>query len=288
MIFPNQRSSEKHKFILVANQYLKQIGVETLPTNQIGAITELVNALYENNLWNKFIAVYPFAGGSNLEKNSLNLIDPLKYKISWAGSVTFNNFGANGSGGYGDTRIPLTMLSNFKNVHMSAYTRTEISNTVGSGRLIGVNTRKRLMPIRDVGAMEINFNKNSGIIGYVYNILNDKGGFGMTYQNMVDNSLSGKGFIIANNSSNLLKNAKCYLNGTIFGSQFPLLPTEIHTYNQRTLTIFGNGYDNTANNDCLRANLSFASIGYGLTENDIYNFNKIVETFQAAMGRSAL
>lgn len=287
MIIPNQRSSEKHRFILVANEYLKQIGVENLPISQVGAITELVNALYENNLWEKFIAIYPFAGGQSSNKNSLNLLDPFKYKISWSGSIIFNSFGATGNGGIGFTDIPLKMLMDFKNVHLSAYVRTNINNTSGSGRLIGVNTKTFPLAIKDIGALELNFNKTSGIIGYVYNIINNLGGFGMTYQQMVSSGNSGLGFFIANNNKET-KDARCYLNGSIFGSQYPLLPTDIHPSNPRKLTIFGNGYDNSQNNDPLRANISFISVGYGLTENDIFNFNKIVAVFQAAMNRSVM
>jgi hypothetical protein len=288
MIIANQRSSEKHKFILVANQYFSLINKpRSLPTYQIGAITELINALYESNLWEKFVAVYPFVGDGSAEKNSLNLIDPYKYKISWSGSIIFNKFGINGNGGVGLTGIKLVDLSDFGNVHLSAYTRTTITNTIGLGRLIGANTQNRLVAIRDVGALEINYNKENGIVGFVYNVLNNSGGFGIIYENMLNNSISGNGFLIANNNNKEKKYAKCYLNGSIFGEQFPLLPTEIHTANQGTLTIFGDGYENT-NTSPLRANIAFASIGYGLSDNDIFNFNKIVQSFQVAMNRSVM
>jgi hypothetical protein len=286
MIFSNQRASEKHKFVLVGNQYLSEINIGKLPVYQIGALTELINALYENNLWQKCIAVYPFVGNT-LDKNSLNLIDPFKYKISWSGSITSNNFGVTGNGGTGFTNIPLKMLLDFNNVHLSVYVRTSIFNTVGAGRLIGVNTKINQLAIKDRGALEINFNKESGIVGFVYNILNNGGGFGKTYAQMQEENFTGQGFFIANNNS-VIKDAKCYLNGDIFGSQFPLLPTEIHPQNNKKLTIFGNGYDNILNTNPLRANISFISIGYGLTQDQIFNFNKIMQTFQTAMQRSVL
>lgn len=287
MIFSNQRASERHKFVLFANQYLSLINRPTqIPVYQIGALTELINALYESNLWKKFIAVYPFAGNT-LEKNSINLIDPLKYKISWSGSITANNFGINGFGGIGQTGIPAKMLLDFKNLHLSSYVRTAIANTSGNGRLIGVNTRRNAVTIKDCVALEINFNKQNGIVGFVYNILNNSGGFGMNYSDMQLESKTGQGFYIANNNKEI-KNATCYLNGLIFGKQFPLLPTEIHPENDKKLTIFGDGYDNLFNVSPLRANISFTSIGYGLSNNDIYNFNRIVQSFQVAMERSVL
>lgn len=287
MIIPNQRSSEKHKFILVANQYFGLINKpKSLPVYQIGAITELINALYESNLWNKFIALYPFIGDGSSEKNSLNLIDPYKYKISWRGSCIFDKFGVTGNGGIGITGIPVIKISDFQNIHLSAYTRTAISQTSGAGRLIGVNTQNRLLLIKDIAALEINYNKTNGIVGFVYNVLNNAGGFGNTYQNMVNNAISGNGFIIAN-SNGVKKNAKCYLNGSIFGDQFPLLPTEIHTANQRIITIFSDAYDSLYYNPLI-ANICFASVGYGLTDDDVFNFNKIVQSFQVAMARSIM
>lgn len=289
MIFPNQRASEKYKFALIANDYLDRINTpgDDIPVYQIGAIIELINALYENNLWEKFIAVYPFAGDNSSERNSYNLINSFKYQIQWSGSIIFNSLGITGNGGIGNTKIPLKMLGDFKNLHLSAYVRTAISNTSGNGRLIGVNTTNRLLAIKDIGALELNFNKNTGIVGFVYNILNNSGGFGITYENMVKNNVEGNGFFIANNLGPEIKNAKCYLNGSVFGEQFQLLPTEVHPLNSRELTIFGDGYE-LSNTTPLKANIGFISIGYGLNENDIYNFSQIVETFQAAMGRSVM
>jgi hypothetical protein len=286
MIFANQRGSEKHKYVLIANQFISQITTANkAQVYEIGAITELVNALYEYNLWEKFIAIYPFIGNSS--QKALNLIDPFKYKITWNGSIIFNNNGITGNGGIGLTGIPLNFFRFFENIHLSAYVRTPISNTSGNGRLIGANTTNKLLSIKDVGAIELNFNKQNGIIGFVYNIINDKGGFGMNYQDMLTNNIDGRGFLVANSLSET-KNAKCYLNGQIFGAQYPLLPTEIHPANPRQLTIFGDGYDNALNSNPLRANLSFLSVGYGLTENDIYNFTNIVEIFQASTNRSIM
>jgi len=286
MIIPNQRCSEKHKFIINASQYLREINFGSLPISQIGAITEFVNAIYENNLWKKFIAIYPFAGVQNINQNSLNLIDPFKYKITWIGSVQFNKFGITGNGGYGITNIPANLLRDFRNIHLSAYVRTNLSSTSGNGRLIGINTKTEPIPLLEQAAMELNFNKNNGIIGYVYNLLNDRGGFGLTAAEV---NSTHKGLFIANNFSDLIKDAKCYLNGSVFGYQFSLLPTEVNPSNTRRLTIFGNGYDSIKNTSPLvGANVSFISVGYGLTNNDIYNFSKIVETFQAAMDRSIM
>jgi len=284
MIAANQRASEKHRFVLVANQYLTLINKpQSLPIYQIGAITEMINALYEANLWKKFIALYPFIGDNNANKNSLNLIDPYKYQIAWTGSLVFNEFGVTGNGGYGNTNIPLIMLQNFSNIHLSSYVRTTINGASGKGRLIGLNTKYYLKKIKDVGALELNFSKESGIVGFVYNIINDKGGFGMSYSDMNANSITGNGFIIGNSNDNKKKLAKCYLNGSIFGAQFPLLPTEVHKANAGTLTVLGD-----AQEPPLRANICFSSVGYGLSDNEILIFNKIIQSFQASMRRLAM
>lgn len=287
MIFPNKRSSEKHKFLFLASNFLENVDFDNLPIDQISAITELINALVENNLWEKFIAIYPFVGYEDKEKNSLNLIDSSKYKISWQGEISFGNFGVTGLGGIGNTNIPFLMLKNFNNLHLSVYVSSNISNAIGNGRLIGANTTDRLTNIKDICATELNFNKTNGLIGFVYNIINTSGGFGMTYNDIINEGINGNGFFIAN-SNGETKDAKCYFNGSVFGYQFPLLPTETHPQNPRQITIFGDGYEENNTTPLSNVTLSFASVGYGLTANDIYNFNKIIQTFHAGMNRTIM
>jgi len=247
---------------------------------ELGALSEFAYGLWQLNLLDKFVALYPFLGRTPYA-HSINLIDPNKYTIIWNGAVSHNQNGINGNGGYGFTNIPLNIFANFRNVHISAYNRTSFSSIAGEGRFIGVNTFDILKDLKQKGAFELNFSRNGGIVGYVYNCINELGGFGYSANQMDSLNITGKGFMIGVNDN------KCYLNGTVFGNWFPLLPTDIHEDNPRKLLIFGNRYESSVTSS-LRANISFISVGHGLSENDVYNYSKLVEDFQKALFRSSL
>lgn len=255
-------------------------GEKNFSRQEIRAVSQLIDALKQFNLWNKFIALYPFVGRSSITTGT-NLILPAKYRISWSGSIIYNNLGVTSNGGYGLIGIPLTLFSKYQNVHIAAYNRTNINSVTTDGRMIGVNTLEIEKNIEEMGAFELNFGNNNGIIGYVYNKINNMGGFGMLRQEMINKNISGKGFFIGNNTS------KCYLNGQVFGEWFPLLPTEIHPKNSKNMVVFGNRFSPQITS-AARINLSFASLGYGFSELDIINYTNIVENFQKAMSRSAL
>jgi hypothetical protein len=255
-------------------------GEKNFLRQEIRAVSQLIDGLIQFNLWNKFIAVYPLVGRSSISTGT-NLILPGKYRISWGGDITYNSFGVTSNGGYGLTGIPLTLFSQYQNVHIAAYNRTNIASVSDDGRMVGVNTLEIEKNIEEMGAFELNFGNNNGIIGYVYNKINNMGGFGMLRQEMINKNITGKGFFIGNNTS------KCYLNGQIFGEWFPLLPTEIHPKNDKTIAVFGNRFSPQITS-AAKINLSFISLGYGFNELDIMNYTNIVENFQKAMSRSAL
>lgn len=246
---------------------------------EIGALCELVDDLIGHNLWEKMVAVYPFVGRT-ADAHSYNIIDIKKYKISWTGSLTHNDYGMTGGGGRGATGIPLNLFANKENdLHLSAYNRTHIQSSTFDGRLIGVNSMKLLEDAREIGAQEINFNTVTGIVGYIYGEYRDLAGFGYARDNL--GGVDGKGLFIANCSES------CHLNGQIFGSQFPLLPSKITSSTTRQIILLGNRHEGSITSSA-RVNLAFASVGYGFSGNDIQNLTKIVEKFQKAMFRSAL
>lgn len=249
---------------------------------EIGALSELADQLVHFNLWEKFIAIYPFVG-RNDRTASFNFKNPQKHRISWRGGLRFDQNGVTNDGsGYGTVDIPLLFFQkNMGNVHLAAYNRTDIKNVTNDGRMIGVNTLEIEKNVKDMGAFELNFGNNDGIIGYVYNKINNLGGFGYLRSEMIQNNISGKGFMIGLNTN------ACYLNGEIFGRWFPALPTEIHNTNNKTLLFFGNRFFPNVTS-AANINLAFASVGYGLNKIDIYNYTNIVENFQKAMFRSAL
>jgi len=255
-------------------------GFKVFRNHEVGAIAEFADALWQLNLIDKFIALYPFVGRT-ASSHSFNLINPNKYKISWLGQQTHNSNGVTAITGYGNTDIPLILFASFENVHISVYNRTPFSSIATDGRFIGVNTKNFIQELSGVGAFELNFSKNDGIVGYVYNIINNLGGFGYTAQQMINGNIKGTGLMVGVNTT------KCYLNGQAFGNWFPLLPTDIDLRNNLKLILFGNNYLNNVTST-LNANIALASVGYAFSENDIYNYNIAVDNFQKAMFRSVM
>lgn len=247
---------------------------------EIGAISKLVDLLTQFNIWDKFITIYPFVGG-NSETHSLNLKDITRHQISWSGSVIFNRSGITGNGGYGDTGMLLRLLGKNDNTHISAYNRTPFNSITGTGRFIGVNTLEILNDVSQMGALELNFNKNSGIAGYVYNKINNLGGHGYTIKEMLDENINGTGLMVGMNSYD------CYLNNEKFGYRFPLKPTDIHPSCPRRLLLLGNQYDGNVSS-AIKANLAFASVGYSFTAKELELFTFAVESFQRLMSRSVM
>jgi len=247
---------------------------------EIGAVSKLADMLMQFNLWEKFYAIYPFVGTTSLT-HSLNLKNINEYRISWNGPVLFNRSGVTGNGGWGNTDILLRSLNKINNTHISAYNRTAFNQITGDGRFIGVNTGENLDNISQIGALELNFNKNNGIIGYVYNKLNNLGGYGFTINEMLYQNITGRGLMIGLNSS------ECYLNNQKFGYRFPLPSTEIHPSCPRKLLLFANRYDGSVTS-AINANISFASVGEGFSQKELELFNFSVESFQRLMLRSVM
>lgn len=247
---------------------------------EIVAISKLADMLIQFNIWEKFIAIYPFVGATR-STHSLNLKNINEYTITWAGDLAFNRSGVTGMGGYGVTNILLRSLSQVNNTHISVYNRTPFNQITGEGRLIGTNTRELIDLVSQAGALELNFNKVSGIVGYVYNKINTLGGHGFTINEMINNNINGTGLMIGMNSY------ECYLNNQVFGYRFPALPTEIHPQCPRQLTLFSNRYEYAATS-AINANIAFASVGSGFSKKEVESFNFAVESFQRLMLRSVM
>lgn len=74
------------------------------------AINDLVLGLKADSLWSSIVALYPFAGGTDV-KHSYNLKDPALHQITWNGAVTHNANGIQSAGGYGDTNVSGTEIT---------------------------------------------------------------------------------------------------------------------------------------------------------------------------------
>lgn len=86
------------------HQYGIFLGEAQLSANIIGALNRFVSYLKENNIWNNFDVIYPIVGGTSVW-HSLNLKNPLLYRMIQNGTIVNDSNGTQGNGinGYWDT-----------------------------------------------------------------------------------------------------------------------------------------------------------------------------------------
>lgn len=99
----------------------------TNPAQQ-SAVNTLVTSLKSAGLWSGMVAIYPFVGGTG-SKHSFNLVNPVLYPITWAGTVTHdaNGFTGDGSTGHGDCASLASNLCAVNSVAFGCYLRTNAS-----------------------------------------------------------------------------------------------------------------------------------------------------------------
>ncbi len=244
------------------------------------AINFLADALVGANLWDKFIAVYPFVGRS-ANSNSFNLIDVNKYRITWYGSVIHNFSGVVGNGGYGNTGI---LIGNFDplNIHLSAYNGTRLQNANSGGRLIGHHSSVSFKFLKDTAAQELNLNNgNQKLVGYVYGELGLLSAYGYELSDAIANNISALGLMVGNNSS------ECYLNNQLFGRDFGLQHDRIYKECDKPIILLGNRFFGGVLSGS-NANIRFASIGFGFLRHEIQLLTEIVSEYQTILYRNAL
>lgn len=224
------------------------------------AINDLVIGLKNNSLWTKMKAIYPFVGGSALS-HKWNLIDPRDidgaFRLVFNGGWTHSSNGiiTNGTNTYAETYLNDDTTLSLNSAHLSIYSRT---NSDGLFCDIGCAD----------GNNEINiFTKyNNVFYPRVHNT-----------NNGVSNTISSQGFFITNRVSST----------EIRGMQTGTLKTITNSSVQKaSRTIIIGALRRTSDiGFYTNRNYAFASIGDGLTDNDMTNLTNLVNSFQTTLGR---
>lgn len=245
-----------------AQTFINAIG--TLSTLEQSAINELVTNLKAASLWSKMDAIYPFVGGTS-SSCKFNLKDPqdtnAAYRLTYNGTPTFNSLGmtasrspANGA----STNYNVGSL-NLQNLHFSVY----VFETPNDGAYnIGVY--------------------NGGYILALYSRFNNNAGFEFNGFTPVVTNSKGSGFYLGTSTSTNVtlladtSNAK-FVKTTGAARSNSLVPStaNIQLGGGGSLGIYG-----------AAGQYRFASIGVGLTQDESHNLFKIVESFQAMLGRA--
>ena len=227
-------------------------------STQQSAINQLVVDLKGYSLWTKFDALFPFVGGT-ASAHKFNLKNPLDtnaaFRLSFLGGWTHSVNGAlpNGTNGYADTF--LNDLSNLSqnDAHFSVYSRT---NTSVFAPVIGSNSYGQN------GGCKLTLNFAGGTYYSVHSA--DQPNTANT---------DTRGFFIANRT--LSTSTSLMIRGSVTthtqASQTP---------SNTTFKIGGvpSFYDNKQ--------IAFASIGDGLTAQNMTDLNTAVIAFQTALSRN--
>lgn len=256
-------------------------GYQKFTNTEILSLNFLVKRLIDANLWRKFKALYPFVGRT-AQSHSLNLVNLNRHNIRWYGNVTHNTLGVTGNGGYGNTLCSLGWFTN-DNIHLAVYSAIPWSNANTSSNLMGVTTKGQKITLR------------TDINRYTYSLVD-----GFFFAGQLANdilNIEAFGLIVGSNSTS------CYVNGEIFGAVSPNDPITypggipnsseqnaklnalINSLDQYPILLLS--HDNFGSVTTRSStNIRFASIGYGLTNNEHKIFYDIIEKFQTLLGRN--
>ena len=238
---------------------------------QASAVNKLVVDLKAAGVWTKMKAIYPFVGGS-ATSHKFNLKDPRDsddaFRLVFNGGWTHSSTGAlpNGTTGYADTKMNANSTNfDYQSMSTTFYSRT--NNSLGVND-IGVQTgsNKRF----------IELNIKEGNLSYM--ALSHQG---ISYLNFTNND--SRGFYHSNRiDSNTIK---LYKNGTnvATGTQ-----TSTNIYGEYSVYISALNARHNNNQVLYFSNreVSFTTLGSGLTDTESTALYTAVQTYQTTLGRA--
>ena len=230
----------------------------TDPTQQ-AAINTLVVDLKGYSIWTKMKALYPFVGGT-ATTHKFNLKNPLDtdaaFRIVFNGGWTHSSTGVtpNGVNGWADTKLVAQGTLGLNSTHVSVYSRTNVERVAPSiGNVTGGANAEVSMWLRSGGVAALRVNNPTA---------------------STTASTDSRGLFIGN------RNSSTQINLSIRGTQT--------TFNQNSnsllTTVMQLGGVNPNFFDTKE--LAFASIGDGLTAQNMTDLTTAVNTFQTALGRN--
>ena len=245
-----------------ANTYL--YSTQITGATQVSAINTLINGLKANNLWAKMKAVYPFVTDKTLQADmaaqmKFNLVNPqdsdAAFRLAFSGGWTYSTNGAqpNGTNGWANTNLNPVGLINGTNSHMSYYSRT---NSDGLYADLGHG-----------GAMEL-LTK----FGNVY-----YADYPDSTRAQAANTSSLGNFIISNTSANgkkVFKNATTLISSAFVNANF-----------SGSYTLVISNYNNLVPARYSNRQLSFVTIGDGLTDAEAAILYQLTQQYQTDLSR---
>ena len=237
-------------------------------STQKSAVNQLVLDLKSYNIWTKMIGLYPICGGS-ASSHAVNLKTPGTYNLTFATGVTHSSTGMKGDGasGYANTNFTpsVNAPSSLNNVHISVYSRTNQADfnwDIAASNVISSQSQYLGMYLRGTNDL--------------FYVLANVPQSGVSSSTISNND--SRGLFIANRTaSNSLKG---------FKNNVKLLDNSTNSQAIMNIPLFILAANNggTASSYSTRQ-LSFASIGDGLTDTEAANFYTAVQAYQTTLSR---
>jgi len=217
---------------------------------QKSALNQLVVDLKGYSIWTKCKAIYPIIGGTS-SAHAVNLKTPGTYNLTFGTGWTHSSNGMTSLNTYAQTGIQPSTVLGLDNSHLSYFTTGGIDATAVC--MIGAYNAPNRLALYAQGLYGVNSGSWSS---YTYS------GTGVKFR------------VISRLSSTVHKFAN---NGTIQSATLSSSARPTANIELARLGGFGSDYFNGI--------CKFASVGDGLTDTDIANFNTAVTTYQTALSR---
>ena len=231
---------------------------------QQAAINQLSYDLVNTGLMDKMLAVYPFVGGT-ASSHQYNLKDPRDadsaFRLTFSGGFTHSSSGIQGNGTNAFATTYINAANRFPNagaLHISVYSTT---NTIpGTQVESGITNGSNIIQLRI---------SSQNIIGSTVPVLT------------FTSTTNASGHWLITKRSNT--DREIYRNGVSEASSSTSNST---AYVSTNLILFGRFNTSTGAPDFYSTkNLAFASVGFGLTDEEVSTFYTIVQNFQTKLGR---
>lgn len=244
----------------------------SLSNTEKTAVNQLVLDMKSYSIWTKMKAIYPMVGASsaacaqNLKSSS--------FTGTFNGGWTYASTGVtpNGTTGYMNTTINASSQLTTNNVHMSYYSRTNITGTIIYHTDMGCSDSPTDLPSGNYLGLYLKRPIQSNLSAFEANTYST--GVQATFTNT--NSAS---MVIGSRTSSTLN--RIYRNGTLQSSA-----TSTNTSVNPNYSIYigaSNKLNSATNFGSLQC--AFASIGDGLTDTEASNLYTAVQTFNTTLSR---
>lgn len=250
--------------IVNANQFINAAGITDNTTKS--AINTLLSGMIDKGLWDKMIAIYPFAG-STAQSQKFNLKDPRDensaFRLNFvSGTHSSAGFVTNGSSTYADTFFVPKSIQNF---HCSFYnTAPQVNTGVPMGCIS--NGDSQLYLSRN-WAQTTHFQSGTMASAPSNYDKSKKGLLVGTRQSIYQSTLYDSGVSITVNNESAINSENSFNANT---NKFLIGGC---TDSQGVPSFFGN------------ITLGFASIGSHLTSQNVIDLNSLVVEYETALGR---